>query len=158
MDAWIGIIGTVIGTIVGGGLGLVNTRIQMRHQDNRDKRALLLEKLEELYEALSRYRKFYEGLAINAIAKAHGAQQYSIEDIPTLPTERIQLLLRFYAPNPVDHSIQIESSSKEVLTALLKCMDLGSEPGPVRKKISTSSTRRSKSWIRPASNSRKSCD
>ncbi len=62
MNAWIGIIGTVIGTFLGGGLAWLNSKFQMRSQTEKDRKKLMLQKMEEIHELLSDYKHSYKML------------------------------------------------------------------------------------------------
>lgn len=101
MIAWIGIIGTVIGAIVGGGLTLLNAHLQTRRQVHQERRKLILSKLEELHEAISVFR--YESreillliMKMPAGSNAEGMQQS--KERRSLSLERIEMLAGFYAP------------------------------------------------------------
>jgi hypothetical protein len=106
MTAWIGIIGTVIGAIVGGGLTLLNAHLQTRRQVQQERRKLILSKLEELYEAISHFKhENHEYLLLimtmPAGPNAEGVQQSKVGW--NLSLERIEMLVGFYAPELSEH-------------------------------------------------------
>lgn len=107
MSAWIGIIGTVIGTVVGGGLALLNAHLQTRRQAREDRRKLILAKLEELHETISHFKQAERQLFIQVVTKSNNAdlKQQLIERRYSAH-ERIQMLVGFYAPELSEHLIK----------------------------------------------------
>jgi gas vesicle protein len=101
MSAWIGIIGTVIGAIVGGGLALLNAHLQTRRQVQQERRKLILSKLEELHEAISYYRREHQENLLLVLTMPEGPNSETSQESKerrNLSMERIQMLVGFYAP------------------------------------------------------------
>lgn len=134
MTVWIGVIGTILGTLVGGGLALLNTHLQFRHQVRRERQKLLLSKLEELHVVLSAFRKSYKTSTVDQVQKSLGADpSRRTEDEISVPIERLQLLVSFYTPELTALLQQIEKCRKEYETPLLKSV-LSSKEGEATKK------------------------
>jgi hypothetical protein len=101
MTAWIGIIGTVIGALVGGGLALLNAHLQTRRQVDQDRRKLILSKLEELHEAISHFRHESRETLLLVMAMPTGSNAEGVQQSKerrNLSLERIEMLAGFYAP------------------------------------------------------------
>jgi hypothetical protein len=106
MTAWIGIIGTVIGAIVGGGLTLLNAHLQTRRQAQQDRRKLILSKLEELYEAISHFRFMHHELFLQLMTEGPNAGgKVEARERRGLLIDRILMLVGFYAPELSKHHI-----------------------------------------------------
>jgi len=45
MNGWLGIIGVIIGALLGGGIAWFNSKFQLRHQAEMDRKKFLLSKL-----------------------------------------------------------------------------------------------------------------
>jgi hypothetical protein len=106
MIAWIGIIGTVIGAIVGGGLTLLNAHLQTRRQIQQERRKLILSKLEELHEAISHFRHESREALLLMIAMPAGSNAEGIQQSKerrSLSIEKIEMLVGFYAPELSEH-------------------------------------------------------
>ncbi len=104
MNAWIGIIGTVIGAIIGGGLALLNAHLQTRRQAQQERRKLILSKLEELHEAISHFRHEHHEMFLRVMAEALNAEgTREAGERRNLSLDRMQMLVRFYAPELSDH-------------------------------------------------------
>lgn len=107
MTAWIGIIGTVIGAIIGGGLTLLNAHLQTRRQVQQDRRKLILSKLEELHEAISEQQQgnrqlFIQFMQLKANHNDSEVKQ-QVRERRFLSSEKIQMLVGFYAPELSQH-------------------------------------------------------
>jgi hypothetical protein len=96
MTLWILIIGTLVGTLLGGVLGLVNTRMQSSIQIKRERKKLILGKLEELHQVLSQFKQAYWDLFL--MANSHAAVEELIKQHSAIPTEKLDMLAGFYAP------------------------------------------------------------
>jgi hypothetical protein len=107
MTAWIGIIGTVIGAIVGGGLTLLNAHLQTRRQVQQDRRKLILSKLEELHEAISHFRFMHNEVFLQLMTEDLNAEgKLEARERRGLLIDRIQMLVGFYAPELSKHHIK----------------------------------------------------
>lgn len=115
MSAWIGIIGTVIGAIVGGGLTLLNAHLQTRRQVQQERRKLILLKLEELHEAISLFRREHKELLLLVLTMPEGPNTENSQqsnERRNLSVERIAMLVGFYAP---ELSKYLEKIMKETI-------------------------------------------
>src|SRR5437667_9789405 len=98
MNAWIGIIGTVIGTFLGGGLTWLNSKFQMRSQTEKDRKRLMLQKMEEIHELLSDYKHSYKMLTAEMLKRYASEELDEFPELPAIPSERLRMLVGFYAP------------------------------------------------------------
>jgi hypothetical protein len=97
MNAWVGIISTIVGAFLACGAAWLNSRSQLRHQAERDRKKLILEKLEEIHELLSTYKQSYNMLTA-ACMRAHESGQVEFAEFEPIPSERLKMLVGFYAP------------------------------------------------------------
>lgn len=99
MAVWTGVIAALGGALIGGGLTLLNGRLQFKQPAHRDRQKLLLSKLEELYDFIGQVRRSYEASALERINSYLNIETAADgrSAIPT-PIERVQLLVSCYAP------------------------------------------------------------
>jgi len=97
MNAWIGIIGTIIGAFLAGGAAWLNSRFQLRHQSERDRKKFIFQKLEEIHELLSAYKQSYKLLTAESL-RVYASGQAEFAETEPIPSERLKMLVGFYAP------------------------------------------------------------
>lgn len=97
MNSWIGIIGAIVGVLVGGGLSWLNSRFQLKQQEIKDRKKLLLGKLEELYEIVSQINQTYSELTSEQLKIVSDRLEFNIPNSPKIPTDRLNMLVDFYA-------------------------------------------------------------
>jgi hypothetical protein len=112
MSPWITVFSTVVGVLLGGGLAWFNSRFQLRYQENRDRKKLILSKLEELYEVISQFRLAYRALSKDHMTNLPAGEPMGEIDVPPLPTERLQMLVGIYAPELGTH-LELVLKSRE---------------------------------------------
>jgi hypothetical protein len=125
MTAWIGIIGVVIG----GALTFLSGYIQQQRQIRRDRQKLLLSKLEEIHEVLSQYRLTYRGVMSEIIKGIPNDTPPEFKDLPHVPTEKLQMLVGFYASELREHLDLIEARRKEYAQLFFKTFGPENELG-----------------------------
>jgi hypothetical protein len=113
MNAWIGIIGTVIGTIIGGGLAWLNMKFQLQIQEERERKKLLLGKLEEIHELLSKYKHSFTMATMEHLRATFTSESKLFENLPPVPAERLRMLIGFYAPELKEHFRNLEALKEE---------------------------------------------
>jgi gas vesicle protein len=136
MNPWIAIIGTLAGALIGGGLALLNAHFQLQRQAKRERQKLLLSKLEEIFELLSRIRKAYSLTSLQIVFKLSGtdaAQHTSDETL--IPIERLQLLIGFYAPTLSGHLEKLEQHRNEFGELLAKSILWDKRDDKAKKEI-----------------------
>src|SRR5215213_3707706 len=123
MTTWIGVVAALVGAIVGGGIAFFNSQLQLREQRLREKKKLLLSKLEELHEVLSQFRESYRGSIHERLLTAAGAEKVA-GNLPKVPIEKLQMLVGFYAPELAEHLRKIEGARKDYGSVLMKTVGL----------------------------------
>jgi hypothetical protein len=113
ITAWIGIIGTVVGAIIGGGLSWLNTRFQLKHQEERERKRLLLGKLEETHELLSQYKHSYTLVTSQHVRMQLTKQPMDLKELTPIPKEKLRMLIGFYAPELTELLKSLEQASNE---------------------------------------------
>ncbi len=118
MIAWIGVIGTLLGAILGGTFALISARIQQRYQTERDRNKLILSKLEELFTVLGQYRVAAASDVVKSsrmivgdimkeqpeLFKPNLPVELTIDkEVEMPPKEKIDILVGFYAIELADH-------------------------------------------------------
>lgn len=112
MNAWIGIIGIVIGTILGGGIAWFNARFQLSHQAERDKKKFVLSKLEEIHELLSDYKHSYQMLTAEMLKRFASEDFAELPELQAIPSEKLKMLVGFYAPELSASFIIVEETGQ----------------------------------------------
>ncbi len=95
--ASIGFAGVAVGAILAGATAWFNSRFQLRYQETRDRKKLFLDKLQELYEVVSRFKDAYSSTTIEQIKTLTASQPLTPPD-RSVPAEKLQMLIGFYAP------------------------------------------------------------
>lgn len=99
MKEWIGIIGTVSGVILGGGITWFLGNRQREHDVNKEKRTLLLSKYEELHTLLGELQDCVSILTTQILSEAVTGSKFDSKAIKKrMPTEKIAMLIQFYVP------------------------------------------------------------
>ena len=99
MKEWIGLIATISGVITGGLITAGVGRLQRKHDIEKEKRALLLLKYEELHSLLGELKDCVNLLTNQIISEAAFDSKFDPKAIKSrIPTERITMLIEFYVP------------------------------------------------------------
>ncbi len=118
MSLWLLIIATLGGTLLGGVIGLINTRMQSGIMIKREREKLILGKLEELHEVLSQFRSGYGDLSL--LASSNAAVEALIKGHAAIPREKLRMLVGFYAPELRKKLQHVEELSGEYDNALAR--------------------------------------
>ena len=97
MNAWVGFIGMVVGTLLGGGIAWFNSRFQLRHQTEQDRKKFVLSKLEEIHELLSDYKRSYQMLTAEMLKRFASEDFAELPELQAIPSEKLKMLVGFYA-------------------------------------------------------------
>jgi hypothetical protein len=120
---WITPIVALLGVIVGGGIGWLNTRLRLERQEAREKKKRMLEKLESLHEAISRYLYAFTSLATSIVQLQISGKPIDERSLTPPPLQRLRMLVGFYAPELGDQLKEIEHFSEYILNPLLPALD-----------------------------------
>lgn len=118
MSIWLLIVATLGGALLGGVMGLLNTRMQAKTMFSREREKLILGKLEELHEALSLFARGYADLAV--LASSDAAAVDLLKQHWSIPEERVAMLVGFYAPALRPRLETVERLSREFDRALAR--------------------------------------
>ena len=96
---WIGVIGTLVGVLAGGGVTFFVTHAQIKHTDKLERRPRQLAKLEATHKLFSRISQQANLININVIGRlAHGVKFESERMGGKLPFDELQLHADMYIP------------------------------------------------------------
>ena len=112
MNAWIGIIGIVIGTFLGGGVSWFNSRFQLRHQAETERKKFILQKMEKIHEFLSNYKHSYRMLTAEMLKRYASEEFEELPELPEIPSEKLKMLVGFYAPELNDSFQDVEKEGE----------------------------------------------
>lgn len=121
MAAWLGILGTVIGVVVG---AIVQT-LHARHAFSREKRWSIFteqrERIEQIYVVVEEHRQGYASIFAAAISELQG--EHLALPATRVPWARLRMLVALYAPEMESHMARLNEvgttfgiSAGEVLT------------------------------------------
>jgi len=119
MKEWIKDLLPLFGVVVGAALGWLSSRYQLRYQEARDRKRLILEKLEELHELLSRYSyglySMMQQSTMNEledissrIIPPHMMPKRPENDVEVVSNDRLRALVGFYAPDLTEDLEELE--------------------------------------------------
>jgi hypothetical protein len=95
MNGWLGIIGVIIGALLGGGIAWFNSKFQLRHQAEMDRKKFLLSKLEEIHELLSDYKHSYQMLTAEMLRRFASEDFAEPPELQAIPSEKLKMLVGF---------------------------------------------------------------
>ena len=96
--AWIGVIGTVSGVILGGGITFVASILKLRQEDKLDRRKILIERLEESHTCLEKIKEAANLLNAGVLKKMAMKSNFEVMLKEKIPMERLSMLIHFYSP------------------------------------------------------------
>ena len=120
LNLWLPLIGVLVGGLLTGGFAWLNSSLQHRRQADENRKKLYREKLQELYEVVSEIKNSYNrttGLIAITLA---GRQPFGNDAGPPLPLEKLQMLVRFYAPSLEPHLQKLLDSREQFSNVLVK--------------------------------------
>ena len=95
-----------------GGFAWLNSWFQQRRQADENRKKLYREKLQDLYEVVSEIKNSYNRTTGAAAISLAGRQPFANNAGPPIPVEKLQMLVRFYAPSLQSH-LQKRLDSRE---------------------------------------------
>ncbi len=122
VNAWIGIIGTVVGALLGGSAAWLSARFQLHRQEERERKRLFLSKLEELYEVVAQFKDSYKMSTMSLVKTLTAGEAADMSDLPALPIEKLQMLIGFYAPELEPLLVQLFLRREEFGNTIISCI------------------------------------
>lgn len=101
--AIIGVIGTLFGVAVGGGISILKDQAQFRREKDWQQKQLVRDKLEEICQILEQIKIYYRNRCVEAKAFMEYCQHMNI-DIDE-PYNRLSMLISFYAPELAEYLV-----------------------------------------------------
>lgn len=116
-----GIIGTIVGTLLGGLIAWWHGRDQRIHELKKEKRELLLSKYEKLHELLGQAHTYLNELAMQVISEAAFDLKFDPSKIKSrMQYGEITMLIEFYVPELKEHFSYIDKQSKTLSETVVK--------------------------------------
>ena len=107
------ILGPLLGVIVGGVIASLNTRFQANRQELRERKQLILGKLELLHQLLTEFIDYSQCLTFKAVRDPDKMQKVTNPTIEPVAFSRIEMLVGFYAPQLAEYVKKVTSISEE---------------------------------------------
>jgi hypothetical protein len=127
---------TLLGALLAGGFALVVAWTQMSRQDRRERRKLILDKLEALHQVISDYSSACESIVSRAGQRDENAKFPEVDDLWKLvPTQKIRMLTGFYAADLESYLDDIEKSRRLLDSRLRQWRDARTKPGDSKKAL-----------------------
>ena len=99
MEELVGVLGTIVGVILGGLITWLLGKEQRKHEINKHKRELLIQKYEELHALLGQLYGCVNSLAMQIVSEAALDSKFDPKAIRSqMPTEKVTMLIEFYVP------------------------------------------------------------
>jgi hypothetical protein len=138
MTVWVGVVAALVGAIVGGGIAVLNSSLHWREQRSRERKRLLLSKLEELHEVLSQFKEAYRAPLHERILSTHDVDTMEhMKSLSQVPIERLRMLVGFYASTIMDHLDRLEGAQRNFSRILIKSVRLEQGDQLARKEALT---------------------
>ncbi len=116
-----GIIGTIVGTMLGGLITWWHGRDQRIHELKKEKRELLLSKYEKLHELLGQAHTYMNELAMQVISDAAFDIKFDPANIKSkMQHSEITMLIEFYVPELKEYFSYIDKQSKSLSETAVK--------------------------------------
>ncbi len=107
------VLGPLLGVVIGGAIAWLNTRFQTNRQELRERKQLILGKLEQLHQLLTEFIDYSQCLTFKAIRDPNKLQRVTTPPIEPVPFSRIEMLVGFYAPQLVEYVKKVAAISEE---------------------------------------------
>ena len=120
LNQWLPLIGVMIGGLLTGGFAWLNSWLQHRRQADENRKKLYREKLQDLYEVVSEFKNSYNRTTGAVAISLVGRQPFTDNAGPPIPVEKLQMLVRFYAPSLQPHLQKLLDSRDEFGMALVR--------------------------------------
>jgi macrodomain Ter protein organizer (MatP/YcbG family) len=116
-----GIIGTIVGTLLGGLISWWHGRDQRTHELRKEKRDLLLAKYERLHELLGEAHGYLNELAMQVISEAAFDLKFDNSKIKSKMLHgEITMLIEFYVPELKEEFSYIDKRSKSLSETVVR--------------------------------------
>ncbi len=120
-NEWIGVIGTLIGVAVGGGITYFVTQLQIEHTEKIERSRRQLAKLEATHELFSKVSKLTGFMHMDVVANlTHGIKIEFKDD--KIPLDALQMHTDMYIPEVSSKAHDITEQFMEFLNILGKVM------------------------------------
>ncbi len=136
MEQWITVIAALAGAFIGGLISYLATLVTIIRQERSEKRAIILEKLEELHlvarSIRQEYKEVYGELAGRLLAGLR-----SKENVSKGPLEigRLAMLVGFYFPSLSLHVDHLELARNKFGEIIMKCITSDNKPSKEREAL-----------------------
>ena len=119
MEAWIGLIGALLGSVIGGAVTYVVTRQQHQHETKSEQRRRRMDAFEAIHLLLSESSGQTNMLNMLIIGDVgYGAKIDASKLQKSVQSERLQMLVDFYAPFLSDDIKAMNKQLEVVVTAV----------------------------------------
>ncbi len=103
MDAFIGLVGTIIGAAIAGGFVYFKDKQQNDFELTKDRKKLLIEKYELIYKEFDLYQAFAMDISMQMISEAGYGGKFNPDKIrKDIKSTNLRMNLSFYAPELLD--------------------------------------------------------
>jgi hypothetical protein len=116
MEAIIGLVGVVVGSLITGLFLLWLNRQNHEHDEEKNKRRMLLEKYELIYLGLLAYQKLASDISMQMLSESGFSGKFDSSEISKdYASSSLQMNVKFYAPELLD--LLAEMDKKQTLIA-----------------------------------------
>jgi hypothetical protein len=106
-------LGPLLGVIIGGTLAWVNARSQAARREARERKQLILGKLEELHQLLTDVVEYYRCLTFAHVRDPNKMRRVTNPTIDHVRFDRVEMLVGFYAPELSDYLKEAAKMAEE---------------------------------------------
>lgn len=151
MEAWVGIVAVLLGSIIGGATTFIVTRQQHIHESNTEQRLRRLDAYESIHMLLSEASGQTNILNMLIIGDLGYGSTFDVGKIKkqTQP-ERLQMLVDFHAPFLSDDIAAMNKQLEEVVKAVTEVVLKGEKDDQWRKDTIVSATIATRQFARQA--------
>lgn len=115
MEAAIGLIGTVVGACIAGAFMYYKDRQRQDFERERARKALLLDKYEEIFKDLSAYSSHAGEISMQMLSETGYGGKFDPDKLTTsLKENKLKMNVTFYAPELLEELSEIEKKHKSV--------------------------------------------
>ncbi len=126
-SAWIAVIGTLAGSVMGGLISYFNTRQQLKHQEARERKKHHLDKLDEMFKAAGELPRLFWDNAISAHLREETIDDIGMIRSSVSHVERLSFLSGAYFP-------ELFEQVHTILNCCAKCQNLLNDARQAREK------------------------
>jgi len=137
MNEWVPVISAFVGALVAGFLSYRAAAIRLSKEETAEKRAIILQKLEETHQVVRSIRQSYRESIVHMIRFLLVNQSESSASVP-IEIDRLQMLVGFYFPSILSLVEVLETEQHRFGSVIAESIVAATKPNAARQALADS--------------------